>query len=132
MGQVRRWQTGAAALNSRQLGQQAEEHALGFLGRQGLQLIERNWHCRYGELDLIMLEWTTLVFVEVRYRSSAGFGGALESITPVKQEKIMLAAQSFLQQHQQWQNSPCRFDVMAYNGNHIQRDFQWLKHAFTL
>lgn len=78
-----------------------------------------------------MLDQSTLVFVEVRYRSSIRFGGALESITPGKQEKIMLAAQSFLQQHQQWQNNACRFDVVAIHDhpNH-PRDFQWLQHAF--
>ena len=79
-----------------------------------------------------MLDQATVVFVEVRYRSTTSFGGALESITPAKQEKIMLAAQSFLQQHPEWQNSPCRFDVIAYNGKHTARDYHWLKHAFML
>ncbi len=79
-----------------------------------------------------MLDQNTLVFIEVRYRSSAAFGGALESITAAKQEKIMLAAQYFLQENRQWQKNDCRFDVMAYNGNHTLRDFHWLKHAFML
>ncbi|TDQ38887.1 uncharacterized protein (TIGR00252 family) [Thiopseudomonas denitrificans] len=80
-----------------------------------------------------MLDRATLVFVEVRYRSSMHYGGALESITPAKQEKIMLAAQSFLHQHPQWQNNACRFDVVALHGNCPNtRGFQWLRHAFML
>lgn len=80
-----------------------------------------------------MLDQSTLAFIEVRYRSSTRFGGALESITASKQEKIMLAAQSFLQQHQKWQNNTCRFDVVAINDTPgHSRDFQWLKHAFML
>lgn len=97
-----------------------------------MQLVSRNWHCRYGELDLVMLDQATLVFIEVRYRSSTGYGGALESITPAKQEKVMLAAQCFLEQHMQWQDHACRFDVMAYSGRQVNRQFHWLKHAFML
>ncbi len=80
-----------------------------------------------------MLEQDTLVFIEVRYRSTDSFGSALESITPAKQEKIMRAAQGFLHKHPQWQNSDCRFDVVALNDNHHQPvDIQWVRHAFML
>ena len=79
-----------------------------------------------------MLDQDILAFIEVRYRSSTTFGGALESITPAKQDKIMLTAQCFLQQHRQWQNNACRFDVIAYNGSHSVQDFHWLQHAFML
>ena len=74
----------------------------------------------------------TLVFVEVRYRRTSGFGGALESITPAKQHRIMQAAQRYLQQHEHWQNCDCRFDVVAIHGIPDQPGtLEWLQHAFV-
>ncbi len=74
----------------------------------------------------------TLVFVEVRYRRSPGFGGALESITPAKQQRIMQAAQRYLQQHEHWQEHDCRFDVIAIHGTPGQPgSLEWLQHAFV-
>lgn len=99
---------------------------------RGLTLVGRNWHSRHGELDLIMQDHDTLVFVEVRYRKSASFGGALESITPGKQARILLAAQGFLQQHPAWQSHACRFDVIALQGGQAPYQLQWLQHAFML
>lgn len=79
-----------------------------------------------------MQDHDTLVFVEVRYRKSASFGGALESITPGKQARILLAAQGFLQQHPEWQSHACRFDVIALQGSRAPYQLQWLQHAFML
>lgn len=76
---------------------------------------------------------TTLVFVEVRFRRGLGYGGALESITPAKQQRIMRAAQSYLQQHEQWQDRDCRFDVIAIQHTpDTPGNIQWLQHAFVL
>ncbi|MEE1868125.1 MULTISPECIES: YraN family protein [Pseudomonas] len=118
--------------NSRQqAGQAAERHALEYLQGQGLSLLAQNWRCKRGELDLVMLDSDTVVFVEVRYRMHADFGGALGSIDGRKQDKLVLAAESFLHKETQWANSPCRFDVIAVQGRgHSGQAFQWLKNAF--
>lgn len=99
-----------------QAGREAEAYALQYLQQQGLQLIEQNWLCKRGELDLVMLDGDTVVFVEVRYRRHAGWGGAVESVDFRKQEKLVTAAQLFLQQVPDWADHPCRFDVIAIEG----------------
>jgi putative endonuclease len=112
-------------------GQAAETQALEHLQGQGLQLLARNWRCKGGELDLVMLDADTVVFVEVRYRLHAGFGGALGSIDGRKQKRLVLAATLFLQKESRWANHPCRFDVVALQGSHhAGQPFQWLKNAF--
>jgi len=112
-------------------GQEAEAYALRYLQQHGLQLITRNWSCKRGELDLVMLDGDTVVFVEVRYRRHAGWGGALESVDFRKQEKLILAAQWFLQSESKWSDSPCRFDVVAINGDPGKEPaLNWLQHAF--
>lgn len=118
--------------NTRQTaGREAEAYALRHLQQHGLQLITRNWSCKRGELDLVMLDGDTVVFVEVRYRRHAGWGGALESVDFRKQEKLTLAAQSFLQSEVRWADSPCRFDVVAINGDPgTSPVLNWLTNAF--
>ncbi|MBA6115497.1 YraN family protein [Pseudomonas putida] len=112
-------------------GQAAENHALEYLQGHGLQLLARNWRCKGGELDLVMLDADTVVFVEVRYRLHAAFGGALDSIDGRKQKRLVLAASLFLQKESRWANYPCRFDVVALQGSqHAGRPLQWLKNAF--
>jgi len=114
-----------------QAGQAAERHALEHLQGQGLQLLAQNWRCKGGELDLVMLDSDTVVFVEVRYRLHANFGGALGSIDERKQDKLVLAAESFLHKETRWANHPCRFDVIAVQGRgHQGQALQWLKNAF--
>ncbi|AUY33898.1 MULTISPECIES: YraN family protein [Pseudomonas] len=112
-------------------GQTAEDHALEYLQGQGLRLLERNWRCKGGELDLVMLDADTVVFVEVRYRLHAEFGGALASIDGRKQQRLALAANLFLQHEPRWATRPCRFDVIALQGRgHAGQPLQWLKNAF--
>ncbi len=112
-------------------GSAAEQQALDHLLAQGLSLLARNWRCKRGELDLVMLDRDTVVFVEVRYRLHAGFGGALGSVDTRKQEKLILAAQHFLQKESRWASHPCRFDVIALQGSgHCGQPLDWLKNAF--
>ncbi|WP_054286239.1 YraN family protein [Gulbenkiania mobilis] len=92
------------------LGDAAEQRALRFLESRGLTLVERNWRCRGGELDLILREGPVWVFVEVRHRSHAQYGGAAESITPTKCRRLMLAAELYLARH--GIDAPCRFDAV--------------------
>ena len=112
-------------------GRIAEQHARAFLERQGLRLITENWLCRRGELDLVMLDGDTLVFVEVRYRKHAAWGGALESVDARKRERLARAAEHFLQQESRWSKHPCRFDVIALGQRGTTAGApQWIKNAF--
>jgi putative endonuclease len=113
-------------------GQSAEKLALEYLQQKGLSLVAQNWRCKRGELDLIMLEGKTLVFVEVRFRKHLGWGGALESVDTRKRGKLILAAQQYLQSEPRWSKSPCRFDVVAVEPGklHDAPQLNWLKSAF--
>lgn len=104
-------------------GDAAEDQALDHLQRQGLRLVERNFRCKGGEIDLILQDGATVVFVEVRSRASAAFGGAAASITPAKQRRLLLAAQVWLQGQREL--PACRFDVIAVEGGQLQ----WLRNV---
>ncbi|OWY38201.1 YraN family protein [Xenophilus sp. AP218F] len=108
-----------------QAGREAEDRALALLQGQGLKLVARNWHCRGGELDLIMREGATLVFVEVRHRAASRFGSAADSITAAKLRKLQLAAEVYLARH--GIDAPCRFDAVVSVGDAPP---QWLKNIF--
>lgn len=108
-----------------QRGDQAEQQALDFLLEQGLQLVDRNYRCKNGELDLIMRHDHTLVVVEVRFRANAQYGGAVESITSRKQSRIIATTQHYLMNHKI--NSAVRFDVVAITGD---RRIEWIQNAF--
>lgn len=107
-------------------GRTGEDFACQHLMRQGLNLIERNFLCRVGEIDLIMKDKDCLVFVEVRKRSSTAYGGALASITPAKQKKIIKAAQYYILQRKLNYQLPMRFDVVAIDDQAVH----WIKSAF--
>ncbi len=113
-----------------QRGEDAESIALSWLKTQGLTLVTRNYSRKCGEIDLIMRQGQNLVFVEVRYRKNRAFGGAEESITRRKQNKIRKTAESFLQQYRNGQYDQCRFDVIAITGPRDRFDIDWIKHAF--
>lgn len=119
----------AAISNRTETGRAAEALARGHLERHGLRLLAQNWLCRRGELDLVMLDGDTVVFVEVRYRRHNGWGGALESVDARKRERLIQAAQHFLQQESRWSRSPCRFDVVAI-GPGQATELNWLQNAF--
>lgn len=111
------------------VGHRMEETACRFLERRGLQLIERNYRCRVGELDIVMQDKDTLVFVEVRYRRQRRFGGAVESIDPHKQQRLLRAAEHYLQRHPAAGDRPCRFDVVALQGAAHAPRIEWLVDA---
>lgn len=109
-----------------QQGQAAESQACRHLQQQGLELIERNYRCRQGEIDLIMREKQSIVFVEVRYRSNANFGGAAASVDQRKQAKLIGAASYYLQLHPVLAQQPARFDVVAITPTTLE----WIRDAF--
>jgi putative endonuclease len=113
-------------------GQQAEAWAERHLCEQGLRVLARNWRCREGELDLVMLDGDTVVFVEVRYRLHCQWGGALGSIDARKQARITRAAERYLMQVPAWGDHPCRFDIVAIEGRDpLSPGLTWLQDAFT-
>jgi len=111
-----------------QLGQEAEDLALCYLQQQGLTLIERNYRSRYGEIDLIMRDQQHIVFVEVRFRSSQRYGGALSSVDIHKQRKLIKCAQQYIANTSS--RLGFRFDVLAISPSSQQHDIQWLTNAF--
>jgi putative endonuclease len=113
-------------------GAHFEQAALQRLEQADLKLVERNWRSRFGELDLVMREGDTLVFVEVRYRRHAGFGGGAASVGPAKREKLTRAAQGFLQAHPKLAKLPCRFDVIAFDGIADAPSCDWQRGAFDI
>lgn len=102
------------------------------LEQAGLSVVERNWRNRYGELDLVMREGDTLVFVEVRYRRDPRFGGGAASVGPAKRAKLTRAAQGFLQAHPRLAGLPCRFDVVAFDGDAETPSCDWQRGAFEI
>ena len=112
-------------------GQQAEDQALKVLQQHGLRLLQRNYRCPQGELDLVMEDGEALVIVEVRYRRERGFGSAAESVGASKQHKLLLATQHLLQRDARLRRKPLRFDVFAITeqrGGDI--DSEWIRDAF--
>ncbi|CAC9435805.1 UPF0102 protein YraN [uncultured Gammaproteobacteria bacterium] len=116
----------------RQVGNKAEKLALQYLKKNGLKLVEQNYLTKFGEIDIIMLDKLeqTLVFVEVRYRENMRFGSAISTINNAKQEKIIYAANHFLQKTSQYDDFICRFDVVGLESNLKCPEINWIKNAF--
>ncbi|HMM68374.1 MAG TPA: YraN family protein [Dokdonella sp.] len=116
----------------RSTGTHFEDIALAHVQRDGLRLIARNFNCRYGELDLVMRDREVVVFVEVRYRRSQGYGGALDSVGASKRERLAKAASLFLQANPTLTRHPCRFDVVAISGGAENPAIDWQRNAFDV
>ena len=113
-------------INKNNAGLEAEQLAATFLMNHGLKFVTQNYHCRFGEIDLIMQDAKVLVFVEVRLRSNSAFGSAGASITLQKQRKLIATAQHYLQQHGE---CACRFDAILMNKTNLQ-NIEWIRNAF--
>ena len=111
----------------RDAGRAAERLAADFLEARGLRILERNFRCRGGEVDLIAREGGTLVFVEVRLRSGRAYGGAAASVDARKQLKLLRAARFYLAGKPE---QPCRCDVVALDGLAADR-IEWIRDAFA-
>ncbi len=117
--------------NNLRKGRRFEKQARDFLGARGLRLLQSNYRCRFGEIDLIMRDADAICFIEVRFRKSLNFGGASASITAAKQRKIVKTALFYLGSHRNLHNQPLRFDALLIqqqaDGSH---DFNWIRNAF--
>ena len=115
-------------------GKDAEDACCDYLKSFGFKLVEKNFNCRLGEIDIIMTDKNILVFVEVRFRKNNNFGGGLESITVAKQKKLRKTAELYLQQNNQYKNS--RFDVVSMSTKTQTKpdkqaySFDWIQNAF--
>lgn len=120
----------------RSAGTAGESRAESFLATQGLKLVDRNYQCRGGEIDLVMLDPNpedaeeVLAFVEVRLRGRGARVGGIDSIDERKQRRIIHAARHFLMQHPAFDEHPCRFDVVAIDADADR--LQWIPGAFEL
>ncbi|MBS1212618.1 MAG: YraN family protein [Proteobacteria bacterium] len=112
------------------VGERAEEAALNYLLGQGMTLVERNFRCRQGEIDLVMRDGSGLVFVEVRYRTSTRFGSPLESVDARKRGRLVTAASRYIVVRRV--DSPVRFDVVALAPGAERFVIQWVKDAFQV
>ncbi|MCS2152813.1 YraN family protein [Scandinavium goeteborgense] len=127
MAQIPAGTDGAGKLSRKQTGDAWELEARRWLERKGLRFIAANVRSRGGEIDLIMKDGAVTVFVEVRYRSSAQYGGATASVTRSKQTKLLQTARLWLARHNgSFETTDCRFDVIAFTGSQIE----WLTNAF--
>lgn len=112
-------------------GQRMEQIACEFLQQKGFQLVQQNFRCYVGEIDLIMLDQDDMVFVEVRSRGRTDYGTALESITRSKQLKLIRAATCFLQWKKMLYKVSSRFDVVGIQRSTGNLKIDWIKSAFT-
>ena len=116
--------------SARMNGARWERAAESYLQARGLKTLERNFHCRLGEIDLIMNDGPFLVFVEVKYRGRTRRGGGVESIDARKRWRIENTAAFFLARNPGQATRPCRFDVVAISGNDSGDDIDWIRDAF--
>jgi putative endonuclease len=110
-------------------GREAEDLACTWLRERGLRLLERNYRSPFGEIDIVMQEGGTLVFVEVRYRRSASHGSAAETVGAQKQARLRATAEHYLQARRD-SKKPCRFDIVAVSGSRMDAGIEWLPNAF--
>jgi len=112
--------------NRRRIGAAHEEQAASYLTAQGYEILEQNYRCRLGEIDLVAREGGTLVFLEVKYRRTDAYGSPAEAVTPMKQRTICRVADYYRMTHRMRESQPCRFDVVAIRGTEIEV----IKNAF--
>ena len=112
------------------IGQYWEQRAEHFLLQNGLQLIACNFSTSSGEIDLIMRDGKHVAFIEVRYRRSDRFGGAIHSVTATTQRKLRRRAVLFVSRQKAWSHQTCRFDVIAYDAAKGDVEPVWIRAAF--
>lgn len=115
-------------MNTRAVGTAYERRAAEYLQKQGYQILDFNYRCKAGEIDLVALQGGYLVFIEVKYRCGRGKGSGLDAVDYRKQQRILRAARWYMMENRIGQESPCRFDVVSFQGDMvtlIQDAFQY-------
>ena len=117
---------------SRQRGDHAEKIAVDLLRKNKLRIVETNYHCRWGEIDIIARDNDILAFVEVRYRKTSQYGHAWETVDTNKQQRIIKTAQYYLLNNEKYEQLNPRFDLISMDGELDDPDIEWFQSAFTL
>jgi putative endonuclease len=117
-------------VDTRATGSRWERVAESFLNRRGLRTLERNYQCRFGEIDLVLLDGRTLVFAEVRYRARDSHGSGADSVTWTKRRRIVRTAARYLQAHCAHRERACRFDVVSIGQRRGRPEVRWIRSAF--
>lgn len=112
--------------NKRETGTRYEEAAADYLRQRGLSILEQNYRCREGEIDLIAKDGSYLVFVEVKYRKDTAKGYPAEAVDHYKQQHILKTARYYLYNHRYGEDTPCRFDVIGI----LDHEIEWIQNAF--
>jgi len=115
------------SISTTRIGQKFEYQALLYLENNGFSLITKNYISAWGEIDLIVKNTNLIAFIEVRARNSKNYGGAIYSITPSKQSKIITTANFFMQKHQNYKSYDYRFDVILFQNNKIE----WIQNCIN-
>jgi len=115
-------------MDSSTRGREAEARAWQYLQSRGLRLLQRNYRSRRGEIDLVLQDRDSVVFVEVRYRRGSRFGSGAESVDRRKQSKLIACAQHYLQTNPKIARQPCRFDVVSVGDS--GKSIEWIRNAF--
>jgi len=115
-------------MNKRQIGTDYERAAEEYLSALGMELVERNFRTRYGEIDLIMMDKASLVFTEVKFRSGITAGSALDAIDYRKRRQIIRISQQYLMGHKEYMNRQVRYDCVGINGSNIS----YIRNAFDV
>lgn len=118
--------------SSTSTGQRYETFARDYLQQQGLTLLEQNYHSRFGEIDLIMFDRQVLCFIEVKFRKSNAFGGAVSAIPRAKQKKIIKTAQCYISSTPTIAQKPMRFDalILQLESSVSNLSIEWIQNAF--
>ncbi len=116
-------------MGHRDTGNRYENLAVEWLREQGLKLLDRNYHCLHGEIDLIMEDGDCLCFIEVKYRASKAFGGAAQAITQSKRQKLLIAAEHYLSRHPKYRNRAQRFDALLLQQADGEIGIEWIRNA---
>ena len=118
-------------MHTKAAGNQAEQLACDYLLKHGHHFFDRHYHCRFGEIDLIMRDQGCRVFVEVRYRKQIAFGSGADSVDQRKQKKLLTTANHYLSRHGN-HNQPCRFDVISISGSLQAPNIDWIKNTIGI
>lgn len=113
--------------NKRMIGAAYEQKTAAFMQAEGYQILERNFRCRFGEIDLISRKDGYLIFTEVKFRSHVGYGDPYQAVSRKKQMTISKVAQYYLHKNSLPETTPCRFDVAAVSVQSVQI----LENAFS-
>ena len=132
VGRSALWLALARRPRRHRIGYLAERRAERYLRRQGLRRVARNYASRFGEIDLVMRDGATLVFVEVRYRGPGAWSDGVASVNHAKQRRLASAARHFLAAFPRYAADASRFDVIGVSGTHLRMRFDWVRDAFAI